>query len=201
MGNAGAGFFIHTENLDENSIVYSFGVGDDISFDLTLINEFDCNVYAFDPTPKTIQLFKNKTPDSKFHFYEFGIFNKDGIINFFLPRNPDYVSCATYNRWNYPVTNDRVIDVPVKTLSNILTELGHLKIDLLKIDIEGTEYLIIDDIIGLNVPVTQIAIEFHHRFRGMGVKKTNIAIRKLREHGYKLIAVSDSFEEFTFLKM
>ena len=35
------------------------GCGEDISFDLGLIEMFDCDVYGFDPTPKSID-FVNK---------------------------------------------------------------------------------------------------------------------------------------------
>src|SRR6202008_4156450 len=40
--------------LKPGAIVYSFGVGEDASFDLELIRQFDCEVYAFDPTPRSI---------------------------------------------------------------------------------------------------------------------------------------------------
>jgi len=38
--------------LDENSIVYSAGVGEDISFDLLLSEKFDCNIVLIDPTKR-----------------------------------------------------------------------------------------------------------------------------------------------------
>ena len=37
--------------LNEQSIVYSLGVGDLIDFDLDLINDYGLTVHAFDPTP------------------------------------------------------------------------------------------------------------------------------------------------------
>ena len=38
------------------------------------------------------------------------------------------------------------------------------RIDILKMDIEGAEYDVIDDIINSPVPIAQVLIEFHHRF-------------------------------------
>jgi len=38
--------------LDKNSIVYSAGVGEDISFDLLLSDKFDCNIVLIDPTKR-----------------------------------------------------------------------------------------------------------------------------------------------------
>src|SRR5665647_2667756 len=56
-------------NLSEKSIVYSVGIGEDISFDLALIKKFHCNIYAFDPTPKSAQWIKEQNLPVEFHFY------------------------------------------------------------------------------------------------------------------------------------
>ncbi|MEM7012196.1 MAG: hypothetical protein AAF585_11995 [Verrucomicrobiota bacterium] len=39
------------DDLNEQSVVYSFGVGYDISFDLDLIEQKGCEIHAFVPTP------------------------------------------------------------------------------------------------------------------------------------------------------
>jgi hypothetical protein len=43
-----------TDRLGPDSIVYSFGLGEDISFDLELIERTGATVYGFDPTPRSI---------------------------------------------------------------------------------------------------------------------------------------------------
>src|SRR5688572_4934876 len=40
--------------IDEQSVVYSFGVGDNVSWDLAMIERFGVTVHAFDPTPQSI---------------------------------------------------------------------------------------------------------------------------------------------------
>ena len=52
-------------------------------------------------------------------------------------------------------------------LSTILEKLGHNRIDILKMDIEGAEYEVIEDIISSTVPIQQVLIEFHHRFSSL----------------------------------
>lgn len=78
-------------------------------------------------------------------------------------------------------------------------ELGHDRIDLVKMDIEGAEFSVLDDLVDNNVPVSQLLVEFHHRFQGIGIGKSREAIRKLRSHGYQVFHVSPSGEEVSFV--
>ena len=198
-GNQYGGFYLNPEFLDENSIVYSFGIGEDISFDITVIKNHNCHVFGFDPTPKSIDWIKNQTLPDKFHFYEFGISNKSGFFDFYLPRNPKYVSGSLVAQENVDVMNK--VSIQMKLLEDITRELGHKHIDVLKIDIEGSEYDIIENILNTKISITQILIEFHDRFYDNGILKTKQSILKLNQHGYKIFAISDSFEEISFINV
>jgi FkbM family methyltransferase len=48
-----------------------------------------------------------------------------------------------------------------RTKTEPLQRLGHNRIDLLKVDIEGAEYTVLQDLIQERIPVTQILIDFH----------------------------------------
>lgn len=200
-GNSSAGFHVYTELLNSNSIIYSFGVGEDISFDEELINEFNCSVFGFDPTPKSIQFIKNKTVPNKFHFFPFGIYSYNGNIKFYLPLNPNHVSCTITNIYGSDQIEDKIIEVPVRKFSSIVDEFGHKKIEILKLDIEGSEYDVLDDILGAQVEINQILIEFHHRFSTISINRTKEAIKKLNYFGYRIAAISNQFEEYTFIKV
>jgi len=56
------------------------------------------------------------------------------------------------------------IKLPVKTLSTILKELGHERIDVLKVDVEGSEFQFFEEIIDNNLcdSFDQLAVEWHH---------------------------------------
>lgn len=197
IGSKYGGFYICPELLKESSIVYSFGVGEDISFDIELINQFACTVYAFDPTPKSIKFIENYGQVNNFYFFPIGLHRENGQVQFFLPLNPDHVSGTIHNKNNHSAS----ITVPVKKFSTIAEELKHNHIELIKMDIEGSEYDVIDDILNANVEVSQILIEVHHRFAGIGIKKTKELIKKLNSYNYKLSAISPSKEEYTFVKI
>ena len=46
----------------------------------------------------------------------------------------------------------------------------------------------------------RLLIEFHDRFVENGRIKTQQTIKKLNAHGYEIFAISDSFEEISFIK-
>lgn len=196
-GNKGASFGIVSSGLNEKSIVYSFGVGEDISFDLALIEKFGVSVYAFDPTPKSLEwLSRQKLPD-RFHIQAVALGDRDGTMIFYPPENPDHVSHSLVVKKGDPASG---IEVQVKRLTTIFRELGHQEIDVLKMDIEGAEYGVLRDLVRSDLTVRQLVVEFHHRYFRFGAVKTRLAIRMIKRHRFQLFCVSKYAEEFCFLK-
>ena len=123
--------------MNENSIVYSVGIGEDIFFDQAIINKHKCQVFGFDPTPKSINWVKNQQLPNQFSFYEFGISDKTGNVDFYLPKNPAYVSGSISLQKN--VNENEKVNVQMKTIADAAKQLGHDHIDVLKMDIEVAE--------------------------------------------------------------
>ena len=197
FGSQYGGWDVITRNLDKDSVVYSFGVGEDISFDVGLIDQFGLLIHAFDPTPKSINWVKSQKINACFVMHEYGIAAIDGQLSFNPPENPDHVSYTMLMRES---TKSAAITVPVKRLSTVMKELGHDHIDLLKMDIEGAEYEVITDMTLADIRPSQLLVEFHHRFPEVGIEKTRQAIRDIRAMGYKLFSVSASNEEYCFIR-
>lgn len=197
-GNNYGGFYVANEFLDIDSIIYSFGVGEDISFDEALISEFGCKVFAFDPTPKSIKWVNSRSNPKEFTFSPIGIDKVTGKTNFLLPKNDAYVSGSAINQMN--VDENKTVEVNMKTLAVIASQLHHKKIEVLKMDIEGSEYSIIDSVLKAPIDIHQICIEIHERFFEDGKKKTENLIAILRKHGYELFAISKSYEELSFIR-
>ena len=201
LGNSYGGFYINTNGLNENSIVYSIGIGEDISFDLDVISKFNCKVFAFDPTPKSIIWVKNNVLDfnKSFIFHEYGISAKSGFFDFYLPKNANHVSGSIVQNSNVNTSNS--IKLEFRTISQVIEELGHNKIDLLKIDIEGEEYEVLKSILIENLDINQIVVEFHPNLIKNGKAKTKSMIKTLNKSGYKCFGVSSSYSEFSFIKV
>ncbi|MCQ2520944.1 MAG: FkbM family methyltransferase [Lachnospiraceae bacterium] len=197
MGGEYGGFGVCLSMVPINGVVYSFGIGEDMSFDIDIKKEKDVALFAFDPTPKSISWYERQNFGEKFSFYPYGISNYDGEEKFYLPLNEEYVSGSVICGED---KNESAVIVEMKSLDSIMKSLNHKKIDVLKMDIEGSEYKVIDDILSKDICFSQLCIEVHSRFFDDGVKKTREMIKKLNDKGYYITYVSDTFEELTFCK-
>ena len=138
-----------------------------------------CEVHAFDPTPATVEFIRNRTmirpqPPS-FHFHAVGLGTWDGMADFYMQKTaagaegeslelampmPTLSGSGTATNVAIPST----VELPVRTLSSILDDLGHKPIALMKMDIEGSEYGVLEDWYlrrGMTLPADQLLIEFH----------------------------------------
>ena len=192
------GWVVDYSKLNSESIVYSVGVGSNIDFDLALIDEIGLDVHAFDPTPRSIEWVKKQSLPEKFKFLPLGLGSSDGEMEFFPPSRESSTHFSPVDR--YSDKNVQAVKAPVRTLKSICKELNHTVIDLLKMDIEGAEYEVIDTLQQQDIAVNQILIEFHHMYKGISLKDTLKAIDKLRELNFELFNISQRTYEFSFRK-
>ena len=167
-GSDYGGWVICPTGLAKTSIIYSLGIGEDISWDEELIAKHGVEVFGFDPTPKSAAYIQQRNPRN-FNFFQMGVADHDGLFKFYPPRNEDYVSCSLFRQKDL---KDEPILVKMMTLDAIMKQLGHEEIDILKMDIEGAEYGVIEDIIKKSIFPRQILIEFHHRFDPFSIADT-----------------------------
>jgi FkbM family methyltransferase len=198
LGDSYGGFYVCPDLLNKNSIVYSFGIGENISFDKSIIEKYQCKVFGFDPTPKSIDWIHNQDLPDGFSFYEYGISEKTEVVNFYLPKNLDHVSGSVV-KWSY-LSPERCVQVQMKSLKDIVKELGHKNLDILKMDIEGSEYDVLNSIFDTDICINQILVEFHDRFFKNGKDKSINAVRHLKANGYEIFAVSETFDEVSFVR-
>lgn len=198
FGNNYGGFYVAENILNKSSIVYSFGIGEDISFDNEIISNIGCNIFAYDPTPKSVRWVKENVKLKEFKFTPIGIAKEKGLKNFYLPDNENHVS-GSINILR-TIKASKSIDLQFDNLINIMNKNKHKRIDLLKMDIEGAEYEVIDFIKENNININQILVEFHPHLEKQGRKKTRKAIKDLESMGYRIFARSETFLEYSFVK-
>ena len=76
---------------------------------------------------------------------------------------------------------EKYINVNVKKLKSLMKEYGHTKIDLLKMDIEGNECDVIENMLNDKIYPKYLAVEFDNIFKKENTKKL------LENNGYKLL--------------
>jgi FkbM family methyltransferase len=199
LGSAYGGWIVPTLAISEGAVCYFAGVGEDITFDLALIARFNCNVFAFDPTPRAkLHVHQQAAHLSQFHFFDFGLWDAEGLLKFYAPANSEHVSHSIVNLQN----SDRYFEAPCKRLSAVMREMGHSRIQLLKLDIEGAEYRVIDSLVEDRLDIGILCVEYHaihddadDEFPDQ-IKKS---VARLREMGYALVAVELNLN-YTFVK-
>ncbi|MDX1740055.1 MAG: FkbM family methyltransferase [Rhodothermales bacterium] len=197
FGSEHAGWHVIAGLLGSDSLVYSFGVGEDVSFDVELIEALGVTVHAFDPTPRSIRWVASQDLPRKFNMHDVGIAAFDGTATFSPPEDPTFISHTILAR---EAASGTAIQVNVRRLSTLMSELGHRHLDILKMDVEGAEYEVIEALVSSEIRPAQILVEFHHRFPEVSIESTETAIEALRSIGYRVFHVSPRGEEISFVR-
>ena len=209
--------------LDENSIIYSGGVGEDMSFDLKLQNKYNCNIILIDPTQRAIKHYeevkkyyntsqfeftgniqkdyieniKNLKPNfDKFTYINLGLHNKKDKLKFYKQTNINNVSQSLIPN----MFGQEYDTVNVDSIKNIMTQLGHDKIDLLKLDIEGSEVLVLEQMLDEQIFPKYLCIEFDLLLKRKDLSGlTQKLIEKLQKNGYKILLNKDLNITFEYI--
>lgn len=194
LGTEYGGYAVLPDLVPKGALVYSAGIGEDISFDRALIDRFGCIVHGFDPTPRSLAWLATQELPPGFSVHGYGIAGYDGTASFAPPKNPAHVSHSTLAGHD----GER-IEFPVKRLRTVLGELGHERLDILKLDIEGSEYEVLDDLLATVPLPRQLMVEFHHGVAGVPLERTEASLDKLRSAGYRVFDARVSGREFSLV--
>ena len=180
--------------LNAASVVYSGGIGSDITFEHELVKRFGCHVVLCDPSPtgrQTMALPENQLP--QFRYLPLGLAGHSGQLSLAPPSDPEGDS------WFANPNGPTRLDVPCTDLDALMKQNGHDHIDLLKLDIEGCEYDVIADVLRRRLVVRQLCVEFHHGILpGLRRRQTIWTMLRLIAGGYRL--VDQTGANHTFLR-
>src|SRR4051794_39077843 len=135
-------------------VCYCAGVGLGMTFEQELGKIAGEPVLVFDPSPTGIATVE-KSGTSNLRFFPVGLAAETGVAEFSVPANS--------GEGSYSVAREGLEKVHFEcwSLEKIMRSNGHIAIDLLKMDIEGFEYDIIDRFLEERIPVRQLCVEFH----------------------------------------
>lgn len=178
LGTRYGGYVVPLDLIDEGWICYSGGLGEDISFELELMDRRRCHVYGFDPVPRAAShVASTVNGDDRFTFLPVGLWSTDSTLEFFAPASAEHVSHSIANLQR---TNDSMT-APCRSLRSLMSELGHARIDLLKLDVEGAEYEVLEPVFSGELECRVLCIDFH---KVTSLRDMVDSVNRLRDVGY-----------------
>ncbi len=163
-------------------VCYCVGAGGDVSFDLELIKRYGVRVRAFDPVAGYVESAEREAAgESRFSIHQAAIALTDGPIRMQVTHDEGSRSVSAAKLYD----TENFIELPGRSLSSLMSELGDARIDLLKLDIEGAEFELLaqTDLRALGVQV--FATQLHHTG---SVRETHELIARLKAGGYVAVA-------------
>jgi FkbM family methyltransferase len=166
------------DGLTNSSVVFSVGTASDVTFDVAVVRRFGAQVVAFDPTITRDEFDEavdrhnlSRAERSRLTFFPFGLGATNDVIPFYRMKARKMWSAEPPPRGNgssrkWQGTSS--LRAPVLQLRSLGFAAGvHQPPDLLKMDVEGLEYAIVEA--GRRGgwlsrwPPAQIAVELHER--------------------------------------
>ena len=188
LGSPYGGWYCLPQLIDTSSLVYSFGIGTDLSWDVALIEETGTHVHAFDNTPVSNRWFNKVVRQGKIprrmhfnlsleqlqmlrtnlHRHAHLLGTRDGNMTMRLPTGfgESFVDEATGGARGFSA--QPAWSAPALTLRSTMRKLHHEKekIDILKLDVESAEFGLVGEWARSRkdkVPACQLLIEWHER--------------------------------------
>jgi FkbM family methyltransferase len=139
--------------LNENSIVFDLG-GYQGSWTDNIWNKFKCNIYTFEPITDLAKSIESRyVNNDKVKIYSFGLSNESKKLKINL--------AGDASSFNTLIVNS--IECEVKSINEFIEETDLTEIDLMKINIEGDEYPVLNSLIssGKIRMIKNIQVQFH----------------------------------------
>jgi len=181
LGSEYGGWVVPIDLIDESWTCYCVGAGSDVTFDLALLRDYRARVRTFDP----FHIFGEQAreaagDDPRFSFHEVAIAPSDGPLVMFGRQDEESGSLSAENLYG---TGSSFVK-PGRSLASLAAELGDDAVDLLKLDIEGSEYAVLGSLDPLALGVRVLCVELHHTLPPRVAKQH---VERLRSLGYDLV--------------
>jgi len=207
IGTEYGGYVIHDKEL-EKPVIISCGVGEDISFDIDMINNYGAKIFLVDPTPRSKIYFdvikKNFGSSGKRKYNETGYIdpknydlkkiNQNNLtfiekalwhennksLKLYFPKEKKHVSLTVNKHDNLKISEDFIKCITID-YNSILNNFSINEVDILKLDIEGAEIIVLNSILVNAILPKQILVEFDIR------RRPNYANKKILENIHEKI--------------
>ena len=147
--------------LDENSIVFDLG-GFRGAFAENIYNKYKSNIYIFEPLPNFINEIRGKFKENnKVRVFDYGVGGKTEDLVMVISEDASYL---VSHREVENIEGKNTSTVKIKSFKDAYDETEVDKIDLMKINVEGAEYEIMQNIFDNDLvsKINNFQIQFHN---------------------------------------
>lgn len=140
-------------DLNQNSLVLDLG-GYEGQWASDIFGMYRCEIHVFEPVPQYAQGIRQRfARNQKIHVHQFGLSNKDAEVEMRMAAD----SSSVFQ------TGGKKIMVMLVDVVSFLQKAGIMYIDLMKINIEGGEYDLLNHLItsGFSSRIRNIQVQFH----------------------------------------
>lgn len=165
---------------DGPQIAYCCGVGMDATYDFALAARAGYEVHSFDPTPGSIA-FMERENQGRVHFHPWGVMGEDRVVRFHAPMDPRHANWFAENLHG----TDAYFEAECFRIGTIMRKLGHTRLDILKLDVEGSWHSTMLGALADGVRPRLVCIEFDSPAPLARVREVTLG---LEAAGYRAVA-------------
>lgn len=206
LGRGGATYTLAP--IDRDAVIISAGVGAEITFELEAIERFGAAVHALDPTDESAAFIAEAETPDRFHFHPLALGGVDGplALGTLKPASPQYRAVSALAE----APSQDVLSAEGVRLATLMDRLGVAEVEVLKLDIEGGEYAVLEDLFVDGPMPRQLILEFHPHILNLssqgrfsaedGWRTTAAVIERIRSAGFDIFHISERRTEYSFLR-
>lgn len=196
LGTRYGGWWINTKSISDSPLLIDCGLGEDISFPVEFLKRFPgAHIIGVEPNPRSLSYCYKNCPKNMDIIEKAFWTSNNKKLSFHLPRlseelpsGADGVSGSVHKSHEY-VNGGDTLEVLTTDLPSILSQVGRDKCDILKMDIEGAEYEVIDNLSKscLLHKVNQLLVEYHHGVTQYTIQNTKDSVSQVISCGFELV--------------
>jgi FkbM family methyltransferase len=160
-------------DLDESSIVFDLGgyLGE---WSEKIFNKYGCEIFIFEPVKKYYDEINNKFNNDKIKTFKLGLSDKDSNVDVY----DDGAQSSVY------LKSGQKENINLVDYNNFINKNNIGVIDLMKINIEGSEFDLLEYIIknNLHLKIKNIQVQFHKMFSDSESRRDKIRKELSKTH-------------------
>lgn len=195
LGTRYGGWWVDTRLVGPQPLLIDCGLGEDISFPAAFLQRFPgAHVIGVDPNPRSLAYCHAHCPPGMEILANAFWTTAGENLTFYLPRSQerlpkgaDGVSGSLDASHEYVEGGER-IETQTVDLDALLARTGRKDCDILKLDIEGAEYSLLEALVanGRIHAARQVLVEFHHGVTRHTLDDTRRIVAALTAAGFQL---------------